>query len=39
MNTFGPEIDSESPERFAHTIRSDFAQWGKLARDIGFRPR
>jgi hypothetical protein len=39
MNTFGLEIDSEFPERFADTIRSDFAQWGKLARDIGFGRR
>jgi hypothetical protein len=24
---------------FGDTIRSDFAKWGKLARDIGFTPR
>jgi tripartite-type tricarboxylate transporter receptor subunit TctC len=39
MNAFGLEIHTESPEFFADTIRSDFAKWGKLARDIGFRPR
>jgi tripartite-type tricarboxylate transporter receptor subunit TctC len=39
MNTFGLEIHTEPPEFFADTIRSDFAKWGKLARDIGFKPR
>lgn len=39
MNTFGLEIHTESPEFFTETIRSDFAKWGKLTRDIGFRPR
>jgi tripartite-type tricarboxylate transporter receptor subunit TctC len=39
MNAFGLEIHTESPEFFADTIRSDFVKWGKLARDIGFRPR
>ena len=29
----------ESPEFFAATLRSDFAKWGKLAREIGFRPQ
>jgi tripartite-type tricarboxylate transporter receptor subunit TctC len=39
MIAFGLEIHTESPEFFADTIRSDFAKWGKLARDIGFKPR
>ena len=39
MTAFGLEIHTESPEFFTETIRSDFAKWGKLARDIGFKPR
>jgi tripartite-type tricarboxylate transporter receptor subunit TctC len=39
MIAFGLEIHTESPEVFADTIRTDFAKWGKLARDIGFKPR
>jgi tripartite-type tricarboxylate transporter receptor subunit TctC len=39
MTAFGLEIHTESPEFFAETIRSDFQKWGKLARDIGFKPR
>jgi tripartite-type tricarboxylate transporter receptor subunit TctC len=39
MTAFGLEIHTETPEFFADTIRSDFAKWGKLARDIGFKPR
>ncbi len=39
MTAFGLEIHTESPEFFSETIRSDFAKWGKLARDIGFKPR
>ena len=39
MTTFGLEIHNEPPEFFTETLRSDFAKWGKLARDIGFKPR
>ncbi|MEN3355924.1 MAG: hypothetical protein V7640_4082 [Betaproteobacteria bacterium] len=39
MTAFGLEIHTETPEFFADTIRSDFAKWGKLARDIDFKPR
>jgi tripartite-type tricarboxylate transporter receptor subunit TctC len=39
MNTFGLEIHTEPPEFFTETLRSDFQKWGKLARDIGFKPR
>ena len=39
MTAFGLEIHTESPEFFSETIRQDFAKWGKLARDIGFKPR
>ncbi len=39
MTTFGLEIHTESPEFFTQTIRNDFEKWGKLARDIGFKPQ
>lgn len=39
MTAFGLEIHTESPEFFSEMIRTDFARWGKLARDIGFKPR
>ena len=39
MTAFGLEIHTEPPEFFAETIKSDFVKWGKLARDIGFKPR
>ena len=39
MLTLGLEIHTEPPEFFAETIRSDFGKWGKVARDIGFKPR
>jgi tripartite-type tricarboxylate transporter receptor subunit TctC len=39
MTAFGLEIHTEPPEFFSETIRSDFAKWGKLAREIGFKPR
>ena len=39
MTAFGLEIHTEPPEFFAETIRSDFAKWGKLAKEIGFKPR
>ena len=32
-------IVTEPPEFFADTIRSDFAKYGKLIRDIGFQPQ
>ena len=35
----GLELHTESPEFFAETLRSDFAKWGKLAREIGFKPQ
>ena len=38
MNTYGLEIHTEPPEFFAEMIRNDFAKWGKLARDIHFKP-
>jgi tripartite-type tricarboxylate transporter receptor subunit TctC len=39
MTTFGLEIHTEQPEFFTETLKSDFQKWGKLARDIGFKPR
>ena len=38
MLAYGLEIHTESPEFFADTIRNDFGKWGKLAKDIGFKP-
>ena len=39
LTAFGLEIHTESPEYFTDIIRRDFEKWGKLARDIGFKPR
>ena len=39
MNTFCLEIHTEPPEFFTETLRTDFQKWGKLAKDIGFKPR
>jgi hypothetical protein len=30
---------TEPPEFFASTIKSDYAKYGKLIRDIGFQPQ
>lgn len=35
----GLELHTEPPEFFAHTLRSDFEKWGRLAREIGFKPQ
>lgn len=35
----GLQIVQGPPEFFGETIKSDFAKYGKLARDIGFRPQ
>jgi tripartite-type tricarboxylate transporter receptor subunit TctC len=37
MNTLGLETHTEPPEFFTETLRGDFARWGKLARDVGFK--
>ena len=39
MTAFGLEIHTEPPEYFTETIRRDFELWGKVARDIGFKPQ
>ncbi len=35
----GLELHTEPPEFFTQMLRSDFEKWGKLARDIGFKPQ
>ena len=35
----GLELHTESPEFFTQTLRTDFEKWGKLAREIGFKPQ
>jgi len=39
MVAAGLIIVTESPEFFGELIRSDYAKYGKLARDIGFQPQ
>lgn len=39
MVAAGLIIVNEPPEFFAETIKSDFAKYGKLIRDIGFQPQ
>jgi tripartite-type tricarboxylate transporter receptor subunit TctC len=39
LDTFGLEVHAESPEYFADVLRRDYEKWGKVARDIGFKPR
>lgn len=39
MTALGLEIHTEPPEFFTQTLRSDFEKWGKLAKDIGFKPQ
>jgi tripartite-type tricarboxylate transporter receptor subunit TctC len=39
MVASGLIIVTESPEFFGEIIRSDYAKYGKLARDIGFKPQ
>ncbi len=38
LDAYGLEIHAESPEYFANVIRRDMEKWGKVARDIGFKP-
>jgi tripartite-type tricarboxylate transporter receptor subunit TctC len=38
MKAFGLEVHVESPEFFSETIRTDFIKWGRLAKDIKFKP-
>ena len=39
LTAFGLEIHAETPEYFTDVIRRDFDKWGKLVREIGFKPR
>jgi tripartite-type tricarboxylate transporter receptor subunit TctC len=39
MIASGLIIVTETPEFFGDIIRSDYAKYGKLARDIGFKPQ
>lgn len=39
MLQFGLEIHNDPPEFFTEVIRRDFEKWGKVVRDIGFKPR
>jgi tripartite-type tricarboxylate transporter receptor subunit TctC len=39
LDTLGLDIHTEPPEYFTEVIRRDFEKWGKVARDIGFKPR
>ncbi len=39
MTALGLEIHTEPPEYFTQTLRNDFEKWGKLAKDIGFKPQ
>ena len=38
LDSYGLEIHTESPEYFANVIRRDMEKWGKVARDMGFKP-
>ena len=39
LDALGLEVHTESPEYFTNVLRRDFEKWGKVARDIGFKPR
>jgi tripartite-type tricarboxylate transporter receptor subunit TctC len=39
LNAAGLAVVTESPEYFGEVIRSDHAKYGKLVRDIGFKPQ
>jgi tripartite-type tricarboxylate transporter receptor subunit TctC len=38
LDSYGLEVHNESPEFFGALIKKDYEKWGKLARDIGFKP-
>jgi tripartite-type tricarboxylate transporter receptor subunit TctC len=38
LTSFALEVHTEPPEYFAELLRRDMEKWGKLARDIGFKP-
>ena len=39
LTSFALEVHTEPPEYFGDILRRDIEKWGKLARDIGFKPR
>ena len=39
LDQLGLEVHTESPEYFTTVLKRDFEKWGKVARDIGFKPR
>jgi tripartite-type tricarboxylate transporter receptor subunit TctC len=39
LNAAGLIVVTEPPEHFAQVIKSDYAKYGKLIRDIGFQPQ
>ena len=39
LTSAGLIIVTEPPEFFANAIRSDYAKYGKLIKDIGFQPQ
>jgi tripartite-type tricarboxylate transporter receptor subunit TctC len=39
LTSFALEVHTEPPECFGEILRRDIDKWGKLARDIGFKPR
>jgi tripartite-type tricarboxylate transporter receptor subunit TctC len=39
LEAAGLNVVAESPDYFAEIIRSDYAKYGKLVRDIGFKPQ
>jgi tripartite-type tricarboxylate transporter receptor subunit TctC len=39
LDSYGLEIHTQPPEFFADVIRRDMEKWGKVARDMGFKPR
>jgi len=39
MTSAGLEVVQQSPEFFGDIIRKDYARYGKLAKDIGFKPQ
>jgi tripartite-type tricarboxylate transporter receptor subunit TctC len=39
LDTLGLEVHTEPPEYFTEVLRRDFEKWGKVAREIDFKPR
>jgi tripartite-type tricarboxylate transporter receptor subunit TctC len=38
MKKLGLEIHTEPPEFFTELMRKDFESWGKVIKDMGFKP-